>query len=193
MVVLLCVLAFDSVRAPAPLAEQRVPETNTLATSSDQMDRALPTLLAIPAIDLEAPFTAPLGLKDNGEIEVPSTFDEVGWYKYGPTPGEIGPAVILGHVDSYKGKAVLWSLGQLEVGDVINVTRADGSMASFIVEKLERYSQADFPTVDVYGPIDYAGLRVITCTGTYSRQVDRYSHNLVVYARLSTSTSSYAN
>ena len=158
-------------------------------TDADVLPRALPTTLRIAKINLEASFVAPLGLEASGEVSVPDSFTDVGWYQYSPTPGELGPAVVLGHVDSVKGPAVFFSLGQLEPGDEVLIDRADGNTARFLVERLERYEQVAFPTQAVYGNIDHAGLRLITCSGTYERGRDRYTHNLVVYARLATTPS----
>ena len=159
------------------------------ATSSTQangavMAKSLPTRIKIPKIKLDAPFSAPLGLSANGEVEVPKDYVSVGYYKNGPTPGELGPAVVLGHVDSYQGPAVLFSLGQLEIGDEIAIERADGTVATFAVTEMERNEQSDFPTAKVYSNLNYAGLRLITCTGVYSHEKLRYSHNLIVYGKL---------
>lgn len=148
------------------------------------VDRPVPVTLSIPTLDLSVGFVAPLGLLENNEVEVPSSYTEVGWYQYGPLPGEQGPAIILGHVDSVDGPAVLYPLKDIEIGDSIFVERSDGIVTRFIVEALDRPSQDEFPTEKVYGSIDYPGLRIITCTGTYIHNEQRYSHNLVVYARL---------
>ncbi len=153
------------------------------------MNESLPTRLVIPSISIDTSFETPLGLKQNGEIEVPKSYTDVAYYKHGPTPGELGPSVILGHVDSYEGPAVFFSLGQLEEGDEIRVERKDGTVAVFAVTELERHPQSDFPTREVYGDLDHAGLRLITCSGFYDRDVLRYTHNLIVFAKLvSTST-----
>lgn len=143
-----------------------------------------PIALSIPKINLETTFEEPLGINSDGMSEVPKGYTQVGWYKFGPTPGELGPAVILGHVDSYQGPAVFFSLGQLREGDDIFVEREDGTRAHFQVTKLERNKQSNFPTHEVYGDINHAGLRLITCTGIFERGAQRYSHNLVVFAEL---------
>lgn len=143
-----------------------------------------PARIRIPKINIDTTFVAPLGLAANGEVAVPDSDTEVGWYQYSPTPGELGPSVVLGHVDSYTGPAVFFYLGQVEPGDDIYIDRADGSTAHFIVEELERPKQSEFPTARVYGNLNYAGLRLITCSGIYERGKQRYTHNLVVYARL---------
>lgn len=167
-----------------PVATTTVTIEEATSTNAVGLPRSAPVTLRIPAIDLEAEFEKQLGLNDDGTIEVPDSYEAVGWYQYGPTPGELGPAVVLGHVDSYQGPAVFYSLGQLTSGDKIYIDRADGSVATFIVERLERHEQDDFPTREVYSDLDYAGLRLITCSGIYSRVTKRYSHNLIVFARL---------
>ncbi len=170
----------------APLAETIVQESIPTATTSlgISLPRAIPIRLHIPKIGIDVPFAAPLGVKENGEVEVPKTYDEVGWYQHGPTPGERGPSVIFGHVDSKAGPAVFYSLGQVAPGDEVVVDRIDGTSATFIIHKLERVPQGSFPTESVYGDVDQSELRLITCTGTYDRGVLRYSHNLIVYATL---------
>lgn len=164
------------------------PDSVVGATSTaGVLPEAVPVRVRIPSVGIDAAFEGSLGLNPDQTIEVPESFTEVGWYGYGPTPGELGPAVILGHVDSYRGPAVFWSLGQLEVGNEIFVERADGTTVRFVVSELRRVDQDEFPTRDVYGDIDHAGLRVITCSGTYERGIQRYSHNLIVFARLADS------
>lgn len=153
-------------------------------TSALVLPEANPLRLRIPDIDVDAAFEAPLGLQQNGEIGIPEGYETVGYYQYGPTPGELGPAVVLGHVDSYEGPAVLFRLGQLEVGDEIMIDREDGTTATFAVTALERHEQSGFPTAKVYSDLDHAGLRLITCTGVYDHGSLRYSHNLIVFAEL---------
>ncbi len=143
-----------------------------------------PVRISIPAIDIEAEFEAPLSLEEDKTIGIPKAYTTVGWYDGSPTPGELGPAIVLGHVDSFKGPAIFYRLPGLEAGDTFTIEREDGSKPEFVVEKLEWYSQDDFPTNKVYGPIDHAGIRLITCAGNYDHGTLRYSHNLVVYGRL---------
>lgn len=163
------------------VVDQVQPSEDVVATA---LGKSFPMHLRIPKAHIDADFEAPLGLHENGEIETPESFETVAYYKYGPTPGEIGPAVVLGHVDSFEGPAVFFSLGQLKPGDLIDIARTDGITATFAVTDLERLPQSDFPTVKVYGDVPYAGLRLITCTGTYDHGQLRYSHNLIVYAKL---------
>ncbi len=183
------VLVAASVSAAFVLWPHRVAEapavtdTETVAVTSP-FARSAPVHLSIPKLNLETDIVPPLGLNPDKTVSVPDSYEKVGWYSGGATPGEVGPSVILGHVDSYEGAAVFYHLGQLEPGDEVSIARADGSTAVFVVEKLERFSQDAFPTELVYGPIDYPGLRLVTCSGVFNKVAQRYSHNLVVYAQL---------
>lgn len=161
------------------------PQVEEVATSTDSAyGRSAPTHLNIPAVGIQADFEEPLGLNEDQTIEVPDTYTEVGWYKHGPTPGEQGPAVVLGHVDSFEGPAVFWPLKELEEGDEVHIEREDGTIATFIVTSKATYDQNEFPTEEVYGPTEFPELRLVTCSGTYDKGIQRYSHNLVVYAIL---------
>ena len=107
------------------------------------------------------------------------------WLTASPTPGQLGPATIIGHVDSAAyGPGVFFKLGAMRQRDKIYLTRADGTVALFEVEKVAEYSKATFPTQKVYGNIDHAGLRLITCGGTFNRAIGSYESNIVVYAAL---------
>ena len=144
-----------------------------------------PVQLNIPAISLIAPVVK-TGLETDGSLHVPSSPNETGWYELGTKPGDVGPAVITGHLDSAAGPGILYHLKNVKPGNEVDVIRDDGSVAVFTVDKLQRYPQDNFNTQAVYGHIPYAGLRLITCDGTYSRLTGHYSHDLVVYASLQT-------
>ncbi len=144
---------------------------------------SVPLSLEIPAISLSAPISG-VGQNSDGSMEVPTNPDMTGWYTLAPTPGEIGPAIIVGHVDSLSGPAVFWNLNKLKPGDLVHVKRQDGSTATFKVDKQEIFQQDNFPTEQVYGNIDHAGLRLITCSGEFNHFTRHYSHNTVVYATL---------
>ena len=107
-----------------------------------------------------------------------------GWFSRGPAPGDVGPAVIIGHLDSDHGPAVFWRLGQVRAGDEVRVSRTDGSAARFLVARVARYSRSRFPSSEVFGPRPASELRLITCTGSFNFLTRQYSDNLVVYATL---------
>lgn len=117
-------------------------------------------------------------------MEVPPDGDLAGWYKGAPTPGELGPAIIVGHVDWAGDLGVFYNLRNLEPGDHITITRMDGSTAEFQVAQVEQFSKNEFPTNAVYGDIDHPGLRLITCGGSFDRAARSYVDNIVVFADL---------
>jgi hypothetical protein len=92
--------------------------------------------------------------------------------------------VILGHVDGRGRKGVFYDLGRMRRGDAISVTRADGSVATFLVQSVEQVPKSGFPSQRVYGPLDHAGLRLVTCGGGFDRRTGHYTDNIIVYARL---------
>jgi hypothetical protein len=140
-----------------------------------------PVRITIPAIGVSAPIIA-LGLDRSGALEVPHDFGDTGWWAGGARPGERGPAVIAGHVDSYTGPAVFFRVGKLSRGDLIIVQRADGRLVHFHVQRTAHYPKAHFPSAEVYGPTGGPALRLITCSGTFDRASGHYLDNTVVYA-----------
>ncbi len=142
---------------------------------------AAPTRLRIPAIGVDSTL-GQLDKKADGTMDVPSDFNQPGWYARGPAPGEKGPAVILGHLDSYTGPAVFWRLSVLHAGDVIEVDREDGSKVTFKVTRIASFSVDSFPTAEIYGPSAGPELRLITCGGTYSLTRRQYLSNVVAFA-----------
>jgi hypothetical protein len=144
-----------------------------------------PVSVAIPSIGVRSDLLS-LGLDAAGAVEVPplAADDQAGWYEDGPAPGAVGPAVVLGHVDSAEfGPGVFFDLGALRRGDEVTVTRADRTVAVFAVDRVEQHPKDDFPTIAVYGNTDDAQLRLITCGGEFDRGRRSYEDNVVVFAR----------
>ncbi len=144
-----------------------------------------PVALRIPSIKVATKGLVDLGLDDKGELEAPKDFQKAGWYAAGPTPGEFGPSVIAAHVDSHLGPAVFYRLGALKKGAKVVVERKDGSTARFVVDRVERYPKAQFPTSEVYADTGgRAELRLITCGGDIDQRSGHYVDNVVAYAHL---------
>lgn len=146
------------------------------------LPEAAPVGLRIPSLDVDAPMVD-LGLLPDRTLEVPTTAADVGWYETSPTPGEQGPSIVAGHV-TYNGPGVFLRLGELGPGDVVEVDRADGSTAVFEVTEVGEYDKDEFPTVDVYGSTDHAGLRLITCGGAFNPDIGYYDSNVIAFAEL---------
>lgn len=140
-----------------------------------------PVHIAVPAIGVDASLTH-LGIAKNGSIQVPPHPLQAGWLDTGPAPGQRGPAVIAGHVDSTRGPAVFYRLSELKPGDPIVITRRDGSTVRFTVDGLQVYPKNRFPTAATYGPVPGPALRLITCGGAYVPSRGGYLDNVVVFA-----------
>jgi sortase (surface protein transpeptidase) len=166
------VAAQTSESAPIPISNVTV-----------ALQESMPTRLRIAKIGVNTSFVS-IGKKADGTIEVPKGYEEVGWYNRGPTPGELGPAVVVGHVDRPGNTAVFWRLREMVPGDIFEIDRADGMTIKFRVDQIKQVPQDSFPTEEVYGNINYPGVRLITCGGTFNRSAHRYTHNTVVYGSM---------
>lgn len=166
---------------PGPLFGGPAPKSSPPAVSP--ATRSVPVSLSIPAIGLNTSLLE-LGLNPDHTIQVPGNFTQAGWYEYGPSPGQRGSAVILGHVDSYQGPAVFYKLRDLKPGDRVDVTLADRVITHFEVRQIAEYSKAQFPALLVYGSHGYSGLQLVTCGGVFDSQTGHYLSNVVVYTSL---------
>lgn len=192
--------------APQPSAAAAIPRTTTAAptgvpatgagapaTGSPPPTSAGPILpssppvsVAVPAIGVRSNLLT-LGLNPDNTVEVPplGPVSQAGWFDRSPTPGQLGPAVLLGHIDSAQyGPGVFFRLGALVPGDPIEVTRSDHTVAVFEVDRVVSYPKDAFPSLEVYGNTRNAQLRLITCGGVFDRAARSYESNIVVYASL---------
>jgi hypothetical protein len=156
--------------------------TVTLSAASPAPLRA-PVRLQVPTAGIDTPLTG-LELDAAGALVPPSDDSIAGWYRSGPAPGDVGPAVLTGHVDSAAGPAVFFRLRDVAVGDAVAVTRTDGTTVRFTVTRVARFPKGAFPTTEVYAPTPRAELRLITCGGVFDRAAHNYLDNVVVYATL---------
>jgi sortase (surface protein transpeptidase) len=142
---------------------------------------SVPVRVEIPAIGVSTPLVR-LGLNPDGTMQVPGDFQVAGWFTGAPQPGQLGPAVIAGHVDARSGPAVFYRLRDLRPGDEIRVVRADRRVVRFQVDSLASYPKQALPDDAVYGATTTPALRHITCAGTFDRSRHSYRDNLVVSA-----------
>jgi hypothetical protein len=163
--------------------------SESTAGQGPALARSLPISISIPAIGVKSKLLY-VGLNSDGTIQVPPLDDppltnEAAWYKYSPTPGQPGPSVIEGHVDSLReGPSVFFRLGALKPGDLVDIALADRQVAVFKITGVRLYPKDQFPTSTVYGNTDYAALRLITCGGSFDEQSHHYSSNIVAFASL---------
>jgi sortase (surface protein transpeptidase) len=170
----------SSPAAPAPV---------TTATSTSDVAGGMPPSdpaeLRIPKIGATSSLV-PLGLNADETVEVPPVEQpmQAGWYRLARTPGETGPAVVLGHVDGNRQPGIFFRLRELAAGDEVEVSRKDGTTARFRVRSTEQIAKNSFPTEAVYGDTDRPELRLITCGGSFDQAAHSYRDNIIVYATL---------
>ncbi|GAA0805020.1 class F sortase [Spirilliplanes yamanashiensis] len=143
---------------------------------------AAPVRLRIPALRLSAAPLQHLGRGPDGTVAVPDRADVAGWYAAGPRPGQAGPAVLLGHVDSEEGPGVFLHLSRLRPGAAVHVDRADGTTVTFRVTGVRQVPKGRFPTDLVYAPTLLPALRLVTCGGAFDRTRGSYRDNVIVLA-----------
>ena len=167
------------VRSPAPR-----PDPRPWIASSAPLAASPPIRVEIPAVGVTAPI-GPLGLNRDGTLQVPADFARAGWYTGRPTPGETGPAIIVAHRASRRGPGAFWKLPDVQPGEEIVVTRADGRRVLFTVDRVEQHRKDAFPTAAVYRPIPETALRLITCGGPFEPALgDHYRDNVIVFAHM---------
>lgn len=146
-----------------------------------------PVSLRVPAIALSVSLST-LGLNPDGSVQVPDNDTEPGWFKLGPSPGQIGSAVILGHVDTYQGPGIFFQLRTLLDGDQVQVTLADGAVTTFAVSNVVQYTKTAFPADLVYQSQGRSELQLVTCGGAFDEATGHYLSNVVVYTTFVSAT-----
>jgi sortase (surface protein transpeptidase) len=142
-----------------------------------------PVRISIPAIGVNAP-VIPLGLNADQTMQVPSNPADTGWFQPGPEPGEVGPAVVVGHLNTRSGPAVFQNLNKLRAGQVITIRLQGGSTVRFVARSMIRVSKSHFPTNRVYAKTKQPTLRLITCAGPLNRSTGHHSQNYIVFATI---------
>ena len=183
-----------AVRLPPPGAQDIPRDVGTsvpapiVVPTAPPMSASVPVRIEIAKLAVDAPVMR-LGLNKDGTVQVPPLGDHdlAGWYTGSVTPGQDGSSVILGHVDSYSGGSVFFSIKTLKPGDRLTVARADGSTAAFVVDGVQKVAKVAFPSSAVYGNTAYPSLRLITCGGPFDEATGEYQDNIVVYAHLAAS------
>jgi sortase (surface protein transpeptidase) len=164
----------SSVSAPPPATQ-----------STPAAVRVKPVSVEVPKIGAKSSLV-PVGLTADGALDVPPTSQplQAAWYELGPTPGEVGPSVVLGHVDGDGKPGIFHQLHKLAPGDEVLIAREDGSTVTFVVRRLQQVAKDAFPTEEVYGDTAGPELRLITCGGTFDRRSGNYRDNVIAYATL---------
>jgi sortase (surface protein transpeptidase) len=159
------------------------PALETFRARRDHEEVAVPVRVRIPDIGVTSGLEQ-LVRADDLSIEVPRDPGSVGWYADGPRPGQVGPAVLLGHVDSRSGPAIFYRLDELRPGDAVVVDRSDGTSVEFSVTRTDQLPKDEFPTDLVYLPTLRPELRLVTCGGVFDTGTGHYRDNVIVFASL---------
>ncbi|PXY37566.1 class F sortase [Prauserella flavalba] len=167
-----------------PTTTQAAPPPTTAAVEATPIGASRPAWLEIPSIGVRTGEVIDLGLEPDGALEVPEDAVTTGWFKESPTPGELGPSVIAGHVDYGGVPGVFFRLHEVRPGDEVTVHREDGTSVVFTVDRVERHAKSEFPTEDVYGNTTDPQLRLITCGGAFDDSTGQYLDNVVAYATM---------
>lgn len=171
--------------AGGPQGPALAPEARAMpvvATPASPRSPLRPTGLSVPAAGVAAGHLQDLDLDARGGLPAPAGPQDLGWFTGGAVPGQVGPAVVVGHVDSWQGPGVFARLRDLRPGEAIDVPRSDGSVAHFVVDSVERFDKDAFPTDRVYGATAGPTLRLVTCGGAFDRTTRSYEDNVVVFA-----------
>lgn len=168
-----------------PVAVDPEPASASAADGVAALPKSDPVSIDIPKIAAHSTLV-PLGVNADNTIQVPpvTTPLQAGWYTYAPTPGEVGPAVVLGHVDGNHQKGIFYRLKELTAGDRVSIAREDGTTALFEVTKVHQVPKQEFEKEGVYDDTPGPELRLITCGGVFDRGAHNYVDNIVVYAHL---------
>jgi LPXTG-site transpeptidase (sortase) family protein len=171
---------------PTPEARSITTEINepSLTPVSSHNEVGFPMRLIISKLNVDTTVEQ-VGELPNGRMDVPSSDNTTAWWKYGPKPGEIGSAVIDGHLDRQNGgPAVFYNLKQLRVGDEIQIVDSLNRSYTFKVIKVTEYSDSSFPIALVFSQTDKVRLNLITCDGAWDAKNKNYDKRLVVFSEL---------
>ncbi|HYF13105.1 MAG TPA: class F sortase [Candidatus Paceibacterota bacterium] len=185
------IITFAATLVSASLTYMNEDDLEPIASSTEEVREVstpvkqnIPTDITIPAIEVEAK-VVDVGIGKTGNMAVPRSYSEAGWYRYGTTPGKRGSAVINGHADNGFGlDAVFKNIGELEPGDEIYIETKGGKELTFVVEDVQTYDVEDVPLQRLFNRADTSRLNLITCTGEWDEEKKAYDQRIVVYAKL---------
>ncbi|MGV9297195.1 MULTISPECIES: class F sortase [Amycolatopsis] len=182
---LLLSLSLSACGSDAPAAPAAQAPASSAVPVTKPFAGLRPTSVEIPKIGAKSTLITVLPNKE-GQISVPSVKNpmQAAWYRLSPVPGEVGPAIVLGHVDGDHKPGIFYKLKDVNPGDEVDVERSDGKKLKFVVDRKEQVPKDTFPTQAVFGNTDKPQLRIITCGGVFDHAEHSYKDNIVVYANL---------
>ncbi len=178
--------AAGSIGSPTTETAATVPRSTragAVPTTVPGLSFSAPTELTIPSLGVDSELVR-LDRNADGSVQVPESFHVAGWYQHSVSPGQVGPSVFLGHVDSKSGPGIFYRLGSMRPGDKVAVKRSDGTVANFVITGVRQYPKTGFPTIDVYGNTPTPTIRLITCGGAFDSATGHYLSNIVAFGQL---------
>lgn len=173
--------ASDATPGPlvAPLGSRSALLSDEPASAS--IPAAVPVRIRLDRLEVDAS-VSPVGVEGSGDVDVPRSPTEIGWYRFGATPGASGSAVLVGHVDYGGARGSFFALGSARPGDVIDVVLADGTSRRFSVTERGQYPKPALPTGELFDQDVAPRLVLISCGGEFDRATRSYADNVVVVA-----------
>jgi LPXTG-site transpeptidase (sortase) family protein len=159
------------------------PEPVDMPESQTIKQGIIPVRISIPAIKVDTTVEH-VGLLENGQMDVPGSYETVGWFEPGIQPGNNGNAAIAGHLDHYTGPAVFFNLKELGSGDLIMISDENDKTLTFVVQSVESYKTEEAPLQRIFGDADQPHLNLITCDGYFDKATQESERRLVVYTDL---------
>jgi LPXTG-site transpeptidase (sortase) family protein len=161
----------------SPLAAQLPPRLSAIPPDTAPV---APAELWIGDLTLWAPIV-PVGFEADGQLEIPGE-TEVGWYRFGSSPGSAGSTVLAAHVSWNDTIGPFFRLAELEPGAVIKLELTDGTSRQYQVVERAQYGKTELPAERIWTRAGDETLVLITCGGDFNRRIDRYTDNIVIYA-----------
>ena len=185
LLIIITVVVHGALYAPDKEVALASRATSTaFAVSEAVSPTSTPVHISIPSIGVDTNVQK-VGITYKGNMGVPNNYTDTGWYKYGTVPGEVGSAVIDGHVDNGFGTpAVFENLKNMKIGDSVFVTMDNGTVLHFVVVDIETYYYKSAPLQEIFNQTDAARLNLITCTGDWVSADQTDDHRIVVYTKL---------
>lgn len=181
IIIIVGVVFWSFYSKPTPRVAAISMPTVDLQVITGEVSSSTPQTISIPSVGINAHIT-PVGLTVDGNMNVPESFDNVGWYKYGPVPGRVGSAVIDGHLDDGKGNpGVFYNLAEVRIGDSVFVFNKNGEKVQFKVTRIQLVDYDAPPIQEIFGETDGEYLNLITCDGIWIPEQKTYSDRLVIF------------
>jgi LPXTG-site transpeptidase (sortase) family protein len=165
----------------SPLAELVESAGSLKLDPDDGTSVPQPVAVSMNSIGVDEAGVREVGVATNGEMEIPGA-DEIGWYRWSPSPGHAGSAVLAAHIAYNGSDGVFRYLDDVEIGEVVSVDYDDGTVRDFEIIEKSQYRKDKLPFDRIFAKDGEPILTLITCGGTFNQSLRSYDDNIVAYA-----------